>query len=244
MTIRRCLNSDKTALCLRRNMYNTGMCGRYVLTETEAIFDRFDVDDREIELKPRYNIAPGQINPVITRNSPNKIVLMKWGLVPVWAKDEGIGYKMINARAETVADKPAFKRLLKSKRCIVPASGFYEWQKSGKDKIPYYIHRKDNKLFGFAGLYDEWQSPNGELLLTYTIITTSPNELMEQIHDRMPVILEKENESEWLHPDSDINYLQTLLDAYEVNEMEAYIVSKDVNTPRNDDPDLIKKVDI
>lgn len=224
------------------------MCGRYTLISGKAkLITRFGVAGKPAgEIKPNYNIAPGQTMPVITNSGEgNQLELMRWGLIPVWAKDMSIGYKMINARAETLADKPTWKRPFKSQRCLVPASGFYEWQKSGKEKTPYYIHLKDQELFAFAGLYDSWTDHStGEVIHSYSIITTNPNPLMRPIHDRMPAILDKSKENDWLNPDAneDVGFLEDLLTQYKASDMEAYTVSSDVNSAKHNTAELILKV--
>src|SRR5215470_141589 len=150
------------------------MCGRMTLDPTTQFEERFDVSNRLENRTARYNIAPTQDVPVIIRNSPNRIEMMRWGLTPSWAKDQSIGNKMINARAETITEKPSFRRLLPSKRCIVPASGYYEWQATEKGKQPYYIHADAGEYLPFAGLYDIWKNPEGIEILSVTIITTEP----------------------------------------------------------------------
>src|SRR5215831_15988983 len=150
------------------------MCGRFTLDPTTKLYERFDIQNR-LEIKARYNIAPSQDVPVIVHNSPNRLVMMRWGLIPHWAKDENIGYRMINAKAETITEKPSFKNLLPSKRCIVPASGYYEWQKTEeKGKQPFYIHDENDEYLPFAGLYTSWKNAEGEEILSFTIITTAP----------------------------------------------------------------------
>ena len=140
------------------------MCGRYTIGVTKKeIIDRFDIQNDFADLKPSYNVAPGTKEPVVYQENVNKVEYMRWGLIPFWAQDPRIGYKMINARAETVADKPSFRKAFKTQRCIVPATGFYEWKIDGKDKIPYFIHLKNKKLFGFAGLYDKWKDSKREI---------------------------------------------------------------------------------
>jgi len=171
------------------------MCGRYTLVPNNDFYNRFEAENRLDDLLPHYNIAPGQTLPVITHNSPNQVVLMRWGLIPSWAKDPKIAYHTINAKAETVATKPAFRSSFKTKRCLVPASGFYEWKKlDSKKKQPFYFQLKSQELFSFAGLYDIWKNENGEEHKTYTIITTVANEDVAIVHDRMPVILNKKDE--------------------------------------------------
>ena len=224
------------------------MCGRFSLTDIDSIFSRFGViisKDINKKITPHYNIAPTQKIPVIykDKNQENRIEFMKWGLVPFWAKDPKIGHKMINARAETLAQKPSFKHLLKSKRCLVPSSGFYEWKRIDKRKVPYYIGIKNSKIFSFAGLYDNWKDSVGNELKTFTIITTNSNNTLKPIHNRMPVILEREFEEDWLDVKThDFDSLKQMLKPYPDDKMIAYAVSYEVNNPSNDNPELIRKV--
>ena len=170
---------------------------------------------------------------------------MRWGLIPHWAKDENIGYRMINARAETITEKPAYRGLLPSKRCIVPASGFYEWQATENGKQPYYIHADAGEYFPFAGLYDIWKSPEGREIYSFTIITTQPTVNLRPIHDRMPVILGPDAEEIWLDPDvTDPKELTPLLHPYTVKAIDFYPVSKAVNRAGYDTPELIQKHNI
>ncbi|MGC5773592.1 SOS response-associated peptidase [Paenibacillus pabuli] len=222
------------------------MCGRFTITDPiDAILDRYYASIADgFEYKPNYNAAPMQYIPtIIGSKDGNRLGSLRWGLVPVWAKDDKIGNKMINARAETLAEKPAFKRLVGSKRCIVPCSGFYEWRKEGSTKQPLRILMKDDRLFSLAGLYDTWTDPDGNKLSTCTIITTEPNSLMEDIHNRMPVILRPEDEAEWLGRDNDdVQSLLGLLQPYQASEMRAYEVPKEVGNVRNNSVNLIKEV--
>ena len=224
------------------------MCGRFSLTDIDSIFSRFGViisKDINKKITPHYNIAPTQKIPVIykDKNQENRIEFMKWGLVPYWAKDPKIGYKMINARAETLTQKPSFKHLLKSKRCLVPSSGFYEWKRIDKRKVPYYIGIKNSRIFSFAGLYDNWKDSVGNELKTFTIITTNSNNTLKPIHNRMPVILEEEFEEDWLDVKThDFDSLKQMLKPYPDDKMIAYAVSTEVNNPSNDNPELIRKV--
>ena len=224
------------------------MCGRFSLTDIDSIFSRFGViisKDINKKITPHYNIAPTQKIPVIykDKNQENRIEFMRWGLVPYWAKDPKIGYKMINARAETLTQKPSFKHLLKSKRCLVPSSGFYEWKRIDKRKVPYYIGIKNSKIFSFAGLYDNWKDSVGNELKTFTIITTNSNNTLKPIHNRMPVILEREFEEDWLDVKThDFDSLKQMLKPYPDDKMIAYAVSTEVNNPSNDNPELIRKV--
>lgn len=219
------------------------MCGRYTYTdEIRDIRIRFDLE-RDLPLfKPRYNIAPGQDVPVIfNRDGTRSLTMMQWGLVPSWAKDPAIGNRMINARAETLAEKAAFKRLIGKRRCLVLADGFYEWRKEGKRKVPMRIRLKSGGPFGFAGLWDSWRKPDGTELQSFTIITTEANELLRPIHDRMPVILVGDDEKKWLDFDiKDVSQTLTLLKPFPPELMEAYDVSTLVNSPRNDLAECIR----
>jgi putative SOS response-associated peptidase YedK len=219
------------------------MCGRYGFVPGKNFDERFQVEHQQETLLPSYNVAPGATMPVVVRNSPNRVELMKWGLIPFWAKDPKNSYKTINARAETVATSPVFREALKRRRCLVPASGFYEWQQTERGKLPYFIHLKDIELFAFAGLYDVWQDAEGNELRTYTIITTTPNELVQPIHNRMPVILHPDDEAMWIDPKmNDTAALRALLQPFPNALMEAYPVSRAVNTAAIDTPALIEPV--
>jgi putative SOS response-associated peptidase YedK len=215
------------------------MCGRYTLHDYQELGPRFKVADTPL-FKPSYNIAPSQNNPVIIRQSPNSAKLMKWGLIPFWAKDPRIGFKMINARAETVATSPAFRMPFKKQRCLVPANGFYEWKKSGKTKEPHYIKRQNGELFAMAGLFDLWKDAEDHETWTYTIITTEPNDLMSTIHNRMPVILEPDDEDAWLDQETSVADLAKLLKPFHAKDLQEYVVSTAVNSPVNNSADLIK----
>ena len=205
-----------------------------------GLFARFGVKDDAPEVEPRFNVAPTQTVPVIVRDVARKAVVMRWGLVPFWAKDPKIGNRLINARAETVSTKPAFRASLKKRRCIVPTTGFYEWRREGKTKTPFYVRMKDDSFFGLAGLYDTWRKPDGSPLQTFTIITTRPNAVLEKIHNRMPVILTPEQEETWLSGgELSPSTLSSLFKPYPSRPMAAHEVSKDVNNPRNDSPSLI-----
>ncbi|MBI5302641.1 MAG: SOS response-associated peptidase [Chloroflexi bacterium] len=221
------------------------MCGRFIIqSDLEQIQLAFNIAQVNAEVKPNYNVAPTQqVVAVVQRDGQNVLDAMRWGLIPVWAKDMAIGSKMINARAETVAEKASFKRPLKSRRCLIVADGFYEWQKTGAQKIPMFIQLKSKKPFGFAGLYDVWKSPDDEWIASCTIITTSANELMKPIHERMPVILPKTSYKSWLNPaNQDLGELVTLLQPYPADKMIAYPVSSLVNSPRNNSAELIRPV--
>jgi putative SOS response-associated peptidase YedK len=216
------------------------MCGRYGFVPGERFTERFEITNRDVELSPHYNVTPGLRMPVVVRNSPNSVELMKWGLVPSWSKEPRVKFSTINARAETITSSPVFRTPFRSSRCLVPASGFFEWQATTEGKLPYFIHLKDTELFTFAGLYDVWKDAEGKEFPTYTIITTTPNSLMAPIHNRMPVILKHEDEDVWLDKAADTTRLLSLLVPYPVEEMEAYRVSRAVNNPRNDSEELIQ----
>ena len=219
------------------------MCGRFTLTtELKQIAERFaaPLPPAAPTTKPRWNIAPTQSVIVVNDTGARQLVAMRWGLVPSWATDPSIGNRMINARAETIAEKPAFCVALKKRRCIIPADGFYEWQQTGKLKQPVRIVLKSREPFGFAGLWEQWTSPTGDDLLSCTIITTAANELLKAVHERMPVILSREDEVVWLDPKiQDPETLLPLLKQYPSELMEYYPVSREVNSPANDVPQCI-----
>ena len=220
------------------------MCGRF-----SATFSFRDIKVRwnlygDLEFAPRYNIAPSQSVPVIVRGEKgNEAKLMKWGLVPSWAPDPSIGNRMINARAETLLEKPSFKRLVSERRCIIPADGFYEWRREGNRKVPVWIHLKNKEPFAFAGLWDEWRDfDTGDALNTFTIITTDPNSLVRPIHNRMPVIYDRAMGRQWLER----NYANALMNLaaalrpWPSEYMEAWDVSPLVNSPDNDTTECVK----
>lgn len=221
------------------------MCGRFALiTDLQTIAKAFGVAPTIQQAGPRYNIAPTQEVVSILHDSSDTphLELLQWGLIPSWAKDEGIGAKMINARAETLAEKSSFKRLLGTKRCLVVADGFYEWRKEldGKTKTPMYITLQGGGLLAFAGLWDNWRHPDGRQIRTCTIITTQPNALMTTIHDRMPAILTPDAREMWLDTSlHDEQALLPLLAPYTAQEMTARPVSRLVNNPRNEGAELI-----
>lgn len=222
------------------------MCGRFTRKEN------FQHLAKQLGLKilpalsPRYNIAPSQLVACVRTNPESKeweCVELKWGLVPSWAKDPGIGNKMINARAETIAEKPTFRKAFKHQRCLVLADGFYEWKQEGNTKQPYYIRFKDHRLFAFAGLWERWEKTGMDRLESCTLITTGPNELMEPIHTRMPVILALKDYNDWLDPSlPPVERINVLLRPFPSEEMEAYPVSQIVNNPRNDQPECVMPV--
>ncbi|RNF40168.1 SOS response-associated peptidase [Planococcus salinus] len=224
------------------------MCGRYSLyADLTTLLERFDIDEvtfSEDEYSANYNIAPSQqVVAVINDGTKNRLGMLQWGLIPPWAKDEKIGYKMINARAETAAEKPSFRNAFKKKRCLVVADSFYEWQKTTDRKIPMRVRLKSGEPFAFAALWESWKAPNGTLRHTCSILTTKPNELMASIHDRMPVVLSKADEKIWLDPKiQDPDKLKELLKPFDASQMEAYEVSEKVNSPKNNGPELLDKI--
>ncbi|MGJ7922025.1 SOS response-associated peptidase [Neobacillus sp. LXY-4] len=224
------------------------MCGRFTLTSTlEEILNRFDVEaflDEEGYL-PSYNVAPSQsVLAIINNGLINKMGYLKWGLIPPWAKDPSIGFKMINARSETLSEKPSFKEAFKKRRCLIIADSFYEWKRTDpKNKTPMRIKLRNDELFGMAGLWEHWKSPDGKSIFSCSVITTTPNELVRDIHDRMPVILKPEDEKVWLDPAiTDTHYLHHLLQPLDSALMEAYEVSQLVNSPKNNSSQLIQKI--
>ena len=221
------------------------MCGRYGFSVKNAkdVYERFDTDNELADYKPRWNIKPGQQNPVITKHSPNQITRMKWGLIPSWAKDDRSTYSTINARVEGIESKATYRKPFRTQRCLVPATGFYEPDKLHYTKPPFpwhYFQLKDSELFAFAGLFDRWIDPTTEKeIACYTIITTQPNALVGTVHDRMPVILQKDDEEAWLNPDlTEPEHLLPLLKQYPADLMETWRVGDGAKNPRNDSEEL------
>ncbi|HEY9629271.1 MAG TPA: SOS response-associated peptidase [Coleofasciculaceae cyanobacterium] len=223
------------------------MCGRFTLTQSpDAIAHSLNLPIPSM-FAPRYNIAPTQ--PVMAvRSSEEKaerqLTHFTWGLIPSWAKDPKIGAKMINARAETLSEKPSFRAAFKRRRCLVLADGFYEWQKLAKGKQPMHFSLQDHQPFGFAGLWEHWQSAEGSEIESCTVITTAANDLMRPVHDRMPVILAPQDYDAWLDPQNSGDRLQSLLRPYAAAEMTAYPVSTQVNNPRHETPDCIAPLEV
>jgi putative SOS response-associated peptidase YedK len=219
------------------------MCGRYTLrTPVDTLAERFEIDDAPSSVAASYNVAPTQgVATVLIEDGKRKLEMLQWGLIPSWADDPSIGNKMINARGETVAEKPSFRKAFRNHRCLVLADGFYEWQKTANGKQPYYIRMDDGSPFAFAGLWESWQ--NGREIRSATIITTDANDVVAPIHNRMPVILHPEDYALWLDPDFDEKEpLTTLLKPYPSEAMEAYPVSRRVNSPSNNEPSIIESV--
>ncbi len=228
------------------------MCGRYTLHhDADALAARFAAQPA-LDIEPRYNIAPTQPVAVVTNHADGgrRLEAFRWGLIPFWAKDPAIGNRMINARAETLAEKPAFKNALVRRRCLIPADGFYEWKKEARGRQPMYARVKTGDgLFAFAGLWEEWRDPAAEKdappLRSCAIITVAPNALMAPIHDRMPAILRPDDEAAWLNTQNGraLGDILPLLAPYADDAMEAFAVSRLVNAPANDDPECIEPLD-
>lgn len=224
------------------------MCGRSSLTKTEKeLEERFNSTFYSEDLErynplPNFNVAPSHHHPVITNMDPNHFMPLRWGLIPFWAKDERIAYKMINARLETITEKPAYRNAVEKRRCIIPFDGFYEWKRDGKQKIPYRICTTNTEIFSVAGIWEQWKSPSGEDVFSFSVITRSPNEMMEKIHDRMPAILLPEQERLWINNELNTDEALSLLEPYPSEFMEAYQVSTRVGNVRNNDPELIQAI--
>lgn len=224
----------------RRFRYNEVMCGRYSITKKFGKVVASIPCPWPDKFQPRYNLAPTQFGLVVTNEQKPAIKPMRWGLIPGWAKDISIGQKLINARSETLLQKPSFRAALKYRRCLVLSDGFYEWRKSSTRKQPVRIRLKSDELFAFAGLWEHWQSPEGTELETYTIVTTSANELIRPLHERMPVILPESAWSEWLDPAANPTSLISCLQAYPAARMEYYDVSPQLNNVSFDAPACIE----
>lgn len=218
------------------------MCGRFSLKSTiQAIEDEFELERIDKPIVPRYNIAPSQDIAVVKKDDRRILAFHRWGLIPSWAKDINMSNRMINARAETITKKASFKKLFLQQRCLVIADGFYEWQRTDSGKIPVYFYLKSLKPFAFAGLWSKWISPDGLEIYSTTIITTKSNALISSIHERMPVILDKQHYDIWLDLYfNDEKFLLKLLKPYPAYEMTYHHVSKIVNSPYNDTPECIK----
>jgi putative SOS response-associated peptidase YedK len=228
------------------------MCGRYVQASSygdlEQYFQTDEVRERAVEHRPDYNVAPTRDVPVVAVSEQRRVLdVVRWGLVPPWAKDLSIGNRMINARAESVATKPAYRKAFEKRRCIVPADGFYEWRRiEGRSKLPYYIRHADGTPLAFAGLWERWKDPDdpeAEWIRTCCIITTDANEALRKVHDRMPVVLPEASWEQWLDPDNhDTEALRALLVPAPAEEFVLHPVSTRVNRPANNDPSLLEEV--
>jgi putative SOS response-associated peptidase YedK len=223
------------------------VCGRYTIAEVYELYQhRFNFGNTDVVFKPSYNVAPGQTIPVLASEERRTLKLMRWGLVPFWAKDERIGNRMINALAETVGERPSFRRSFSDRRCLVLGDGYYEWKKvpGQRGKTPMLFTLESGEPFAFAGLWDCWCGPEGRQIHTYTIITTEANDLSRPIHNRMPVILKQGDEDQWVDPENkDVEHLSGLLVPYKSKLMKAHEVSRLVNSPSNNSPDCIRPID-
>lgn len=222
------------------------MCGRYNLnvSNPEKFKERFEIEGNMPLFETRANISPGQVLPVVVSHSPNSVEMMVWGLVPFWEEKKEKPKALINVRDDTILSKSWAHKYLQFSRCLVPASGFFEWQKQGTAKQPFNFHLKSGEYFGFAGLYSTYKHPaTGDEVKCYTIITTEPNDLLSQVHNRMPVILKKEDEAAWLNPDMvEIEELTQFLKPYPTDLMEGYMVDQRIGNPANDDPRLLTPI--
>lgn len=218
------------------------MCGRYTIIEIDVkeFKKRYSVTKVPDDLRPNYNVTPQQNVLAILNETPKELSLIHWGLIPSWAKEINTKYSMINARAETITEKPAYRGIIKRKRCLIVADSFYEWKKVEGAKHPHRILMKDEGLFSFAGVWDHWECDGNEVN-SCSIITTAPNAMMQNIHDRMPVILDQDHEQEWLS-DINIDRVLELLKPYNEKNMKAYEVSRSVNSPANNDPSVLEAI--
>jgi putative SOS response-associated peptidase YedK len=222
------------------------MCGRVTIqTPAVELAREFALTGIRAAIdRPRFNLAPTQLMPVVPNDGQRMLDAYRWGLIPSWAKDVSIGNKLINARGETVAEKPSFRSAFKRKRCLLLIDGFYEWKQSTKPKTPFFFHRKDRKPFALAGLWEEWRAPDtGEVVRTCALITTGPNAVMAPLHDRMPVILSPRGQELWLRPEPlEPAQLQPLIAPCPDDFLEAYEVARVVNSPANDVPACVERV--
>jgi putative SOS response-associated peptidase YedK len=225
------------------------MCGRFRVARKKEILEAaFDAEDdwTGLDWKPRYNAAPGQLIAAVRQDADEprrRMSPLRWGLIPAWASNASIGYKMINARAETAATRASFREPLRRRRCLIPADGFYEWKHEGKEKLPFCFTLQDEAVFGFAGLWDRWKNPQGETVESCTILTTTANELLRDVHDRMPVILAPDAYDLWLDPGfTKVEDLQPLLVPYPAAAMRRYRVSQRVNQVKNDDAECAAEI--
>lgn len=220
------------------------------MTRADKLAQQFDIAEEEfaaMEFKPRYNVAPGQFLAAVRQDAEKPVrhfAKLRWGLVPFWAKDSNIGFKMLNARSETIVEKPAYREAFKSRRCLIPADGFYEWKTEGKAKQPFNFGMKDDSIFAMAAIWEKWKDPKGGLLETCSILTTTPNPLMEDVHDRMPVILRPEDYDLWLDPGmKKSDDLLPLLRPFDAKLMRRYAVSTRVNSVKFDDAECAASIE-
>lgn len=210
------------------------MCGRYALYRIDEIGALYGYDEMIEDVQPSYNVAPTNVMPV---NTVDGMGMMRWGVIPAWAKDEKMSYKLFNTRSESVFEKPIWKGIIKKHRCLVPANGFYEWKKTEAGKVPFYIHLPNEQLFSFAGIWETWRR-GGRDWQTYSIMTTTPNKEMRPIHDRMPVIIDREDYAMWLYADTE-GEINALLQPAPDGLLQMHEISQDVNVVRNNTKELI-----
>ncbi|HSZ26114.1 MAG TPA: SOS response-associated peptidase [Cytophagaceae bacterium] len=216
------------------------MCTRYSLTKSkESLAQRFGVPSPK-EWKPRYNVAPGQFMPIITNRRADEISFFKWGFIPNWSLDESSGINLINAKAENVLTKAPFKQAIKSQRCLVLSDGYFEWKRLGKSKVPYRITLANDEIFAFAGIWDYWENSNGEIINSFSILTTTANKLISEINDRMPVILSMENEKKWLSDKLSDQEILSMMQPFNQDKMSFYQAHKVVNSAEYDYPECIQ----
>ena len=214
------------------------MCGRFQLSvKGKQISERFNVEVFNELYTPNYNCAPSQKLPIITNEHPKNLSYFQWGLIPFWAKDPKVGFRNINTRSETISEKPSFRDAFRKRRCLIPANGFYEWKKDS-NKTPFRIFVKEDKLFAIAGIWETWKDAESRIINSFSIITTEANSLVADIHNRMPVILKTEDEKNWLNENDEV-ILNKLLVPFNSNKMEAYPISKKINSPKNNDMEII-----
>ncbi len=222
------------------------MCGRYSVILDEGLLSQSFKAKLGSDIPAHYNASPGQYLPVITSENPSQVQLFRWGFIPAWAKDENVGYKMINARADGITEKASFKKAVQTQHCLVLANSFFEWKQnsiSAKGKTPYRIHPTDQPLFAMAGIWNRWTNyETGEEIPTFAIITTDANELMQLIHERMPVIFPQESALQWVDKQAQLEQQLALLQPYDATEMEAFEVTRDVNKTINDYPQLLEPI--
>ena len=218
------------------------MCGRFQLSvKGKQISERFNIEVFDELYTPSYNCVPSQKLPVITNKQPDRLSYFNWGLIPFWTKNPKVGAKSINTRSETISQKPSFKEAFKKQRCLIPANGYYEWKK-GNSNTPYRIFIKDERIFTIAGIWDVWKDAENREIYTFSIITTKANSILENIHGRMPVILNPDDEKSWLQEDDEVR-LKSLLKPYSSSFFDFYPISKAINSPKNNNPNVIIKND-
>lgn len=219
------------------------MCGRFVRhRHPRDIASDMGIPVVECDLAPDWNITPRRPVAVVMEDGQKKLVTMRWGLIPSWAKDESLGDRMINARSETIAEKPSFREAFRKRRCLIVADGFYEWRAEGGRKAPFFIGRADRASFGMAGIYETWKAPDGTVVRSCSIVTTEANDLMRPIHHRMPVIVAREDHDRWLDPATPLEQVAGLMKPWSGDALVAYEVDPRVNSPANNDPSCVEPI--